>query len=266
MNKALPIVFDVLYWLFFVVVYTAAGAAGLGVASALWGSSLGAHAFAIALGWIVFLHAFVVVLGLLRLLVQPALEEGVSPIGANKGYVAWGFHSVFQGLYLAAPFREQIHFLFTLRYLHYRLSGMKLHLSNVIGTGAELRQVELIEIGEKTVIGIRAAMSCHLNADGKSHRQARIRVGRESLIGALAQIGPGVTIGDRCVIGASSTISPDVRIGNDVKMGPGCIVRSGLTVGDGARLAAGSIVVSDVPAGASLAGNPAVPLVKEASR
>lgn len=50
-----------------------------------------------------------------------------------------------------------------------------------------------------------------------------------------------------------------VRIGSDVWIGGGAIILPGITIGDGAVIGAGSVVTRDVPAGETVAGNPARP-------
>lgn len=84
-----------------------------------------------------------------------------------------------------------------------------------------------------------------------------------------------VTIGDRTQVGPKVQIltadhprDPEtrrtglefgrpVRIGADVWIGGGAIILPGITVGDGALIGAGAVVTRDVPAGATVAGNPA---------
>ncbi|WP_280176774.1 MULTISPECIES: sugar O-acetyltransferase [Rhodoplanes] len=51
-----------------------------------------------------------------------------------------------------------------------------------------------------------------------------------------------------------------VRIGRNVWIGGGAVILPGVVVGDDAVIGAGSIVTRDVPAGATVAGNPARPL------
>lgn len=54
-----------------------------------------------------------------------------------------------------------------------------------------------------------------------------------------------------------SYVSRPVTIDDDVWIGIGAIILKGAHIGAGARIGAGSVVTSDVPAGATVAGNPA---------
>ena len=48
-----------------------------------------------------------------------------------------------------------------------------------------------------------------------------------------------------------------IHIGRNVWVGGGAIILPGVTVGDDALIGAGSVVTRDVPAGATVVGNPA---------
>ena len=76
-------------------------------------------------------------------------------------------------------------------------------------------------------------------------------------------IGPGSTIGANCRIFHQVTIGTQdgttyPTIGDDVILYPGAKIIGGVTIGDGARVGANAVVLTDVPAGATVAGNPAV--------
>jgi len=87
----------------------------------------------------------------------------------------------------------------------------------------------------------------------------------EVTIGDRTQIGPAVQIyaadhpRDAETRRAGLEFGRPVRIGCDVWIGGGAILLPGVTVGDGAVIGAGSVVTRDVPAGATVTGNPARP-------
>ncbi|MGE0724131.1 MAG: sugar O-acetyltransferase [Alphaproteobacteria bacterium] len=82
-------------------------------------------------------------------------------------------------------------------------------------------------------------------------------------IGAQCQIGPGVQLyaadhpRDPALRRLELESGRPVRIGDNVWIGGGAIILPGVTIGDDAIVGAGSVVTRDVPAGATVAGNPA---------
>lgn len=85
----------------------------------------------------------------------------------------------------------------------------------------------------------------------------------EVAIGTGAQIGPGVQLlaadhpRDPEQRRAGIELGRPVRIGANVWIGAGAIVVPGVTVGDDAIIGAGAVVTRNVPAGATVVGNPA---------
>ncbi|MEO8735556.1 MAG: sugar O-acetyltransferase [Edaphobacter sp.] len=87
-------------------------------------------------------------------------------------------------------------------------------------------------------------------------------------IGDQTQIGPAVQI-----YAADHPRNPEarranlesgrpVRIGANVWIGGGAIILPGVTIGDDAIVGAGSVVTRNVPAGATVAGNPAAAIAR----
>ncbi len=82
-------------------------------------------------------------------------------------------------------------------------------------------------------------------------------------IGAGTQIGPGVQIltadhpHDPAQRGQMLEFGRSVTIGRNVWIGGAALILPGITVGDNAIVGAGSVVTRDVPAGVTVAGNPA---------
>lgn len=117
------------------------------------------------------------------------------------------------------------------------------------------------------------------------------RIGNDCRIAAFVEIQRGVVIGDRCKVEAFAFIPSGVTIEDEVFIGPratftndlhpravgewsitptvvkrgasigaGAIIVCGVTVGEGATIGAGAVVTKDVPAGATVVGNPARPI------
>lgn len=85
----------------------------------------------------------------------------------------------------------------------------------------------------------------------------------EVSIGDRTQIGPNVQIltadhpRNAAEREAGLEFGRPIRIGRNVWVGGGAIILPGVTVGDDAVVGAGSVVTRDVPAGATVVGNPA---------
>jgi len=85
----------------------------------------------------------------------------------------------------------------------------------------------------------------------------------EVVIGARTQIAPGVQIltadhpRDPRQRATGLESGRPVRIGCNVWIGAGALILPGVNIGDDALVGAGSVVTRDVPAGATVFGNPA---------
>jgi maltose O-acetyltransferase len=82
-------------------------------------------------------------------------------------------------------------------------------------------------------------------------------------IGDMTQIATGVQIltadhpRDPAVRASGLEFGRPIRIGRNVWIGAGALIMPGVTIGDDAIVGAGSVVTRDVPAGATVVGNPA---------
>jgi UDP-3-O-[3-hydroxymyristoyl] glucosamine N-acyltransferase len=88
---------------------------------------------------------------------------------------------------------------------------------------------------------------------------AATRIGRNTKIDNLVQIGHNTEIGENCLICGMTGISGSVQIGDRVVLAGGVGIADHLTIQSDAMIAAGSGVVSDVPAKGEMFGYPAVP-------
>ncbi len=132
----------------------------------------------------------------------------------------------------------------TIRYLYYRMAGIKMGRGSVIHTGARFYEPSRIEIGEDSIIGEKVVL------DGR----------------APLKIGNHVDIASEVMIYNSqhdvesehfSPVTAPVVIEDYVFIGPRAIILPGVTVGKGAVVAAGAIVTKNVMPFEIVAGVPA---------
>jgi len=100
-----------------------------------------------------------------------------------------------------------------------------------------------VEIGRGTYID-RGSLSNTVIGDGTK-------------IDNLVHVAHNVQIGKRCLIVAGAIIGGSVTIGDDCFIGIGALIKNGVKIGDGATVGMGAVVIKDVPAGATVVGNPA---------
>lgn len=80
-----------------------------------------------------------------------------------------------------------------------------------------------------------------------------------SIIGIASTVGHEASVGRNCVISGNCVIARRASIGNRAWIGTSAVVREYIHVGADASVKAGSVVVEDVPEGAAVSGNFAVP-------
>ncbi len=88
---------------------------------------------------------------------------------------------------------------------------------------------------------------------------AETRVGARTKIDNMVHIGHNCRIGPDCIIVAQVGVAGSTTIGRGVVIAGQAGIGDNLTIGDGARIAGGSGVHENLPAGARVAGYPAIP-------
>jgi len=121
--------------------------------------------------------------------------------------------------------------------------------------------------GNFTVVvprNVRIGRNCAVNHDVFILGRSGIDIGDNVVLSARAMLLDGGLDAGRVRGTAAAHVDRPIRIGDGAWIGAGAIILPGVTVGEGSIVGAGSVVTRDVPAGATVAGNPARPLAGRA--
>lgn len=110
---------------------------------------------------------------------------------------------------------------------------------------------------------ITLADRVYLNAGCVILDSAPVMIGAGSMLGPAVQIYCAEHHKDRASRAAGLEVARPVTIGRDVWIGGAAVILAGVSIGDGAIVGAGAVVTRDVPAGATVVGNPARPATRE---
>lgn len=122
-----------------------------------------------------------------------------------------------------------------------------------VGDGAVIRPPFHCDYGFNIALGKGA----FLNFDCVILDVVQVTIGDGTQIGPAVQIYTADHPRDAELHRAGYEFGRAVSIGRNVWIGGGAIILPGISIGDDAIVGAGSVVTRDVPAGATVAGNPA---------
>ena len=130
-------------------------------------------------------------------------------LARNPVRVAINFIVIYLSRYL--PFLSFKRFL-------YRLLGAKIgkNVSFGLGVTLDIFFIDLVEIGDNTVIGYNSTILCHEFLVPEL-RKGKVVIGKNVMIGANSTILAGVTIGDNASVSAMSLVNRDVSDGECVQ-------------------------------------------------
>lgn len=124
------------------------------------------------------------------------------------------------------------------------------------GHGVLVREESVI--GHKVSIGSHSVIEHHVRLGDSVRLHSKCFVPEYSVLEAGVWLGPGVI-----VTNARYPNRPDtkhnltgVHLAQDATVGAGAVLLPGVVIGEGALIGAGAVVVRDVPAGATVVGNP----------
>lgn len=89
---------------------------------------------------------------------------------------------------------------------------------NVVFNTQHVYDLDLIEVGDNTVIGANASVLGHVGERGRLVRE-RVRIGSNCTIGQYTNIFPGVVMPDNCHVGAMSLVTKGMQLDGDAIYG-----------------------------------------------
>lgn len=124
------------------------------------------------------------------------------------------------------------------------------------GHGVLVREETVI--GDHVSVGSHSIVEHHVRLDYGVRLHSKCFVPEHSVLEAGVWLGPGVI-----VTNARHPNRPDtkenltgVHLARGATIGAGVVLLPGVVIGEGALIGAGAVVVHDVPAGATVVGNP----------
>ncbi len=148
--------------------------------------------------------------------------------------------------------------------LLYNPALTEIHATAQIGIGSRVGSFTLIHddviIGENCTIGSHCNICPGVRIGNNVSIQTACHITRGVTIGEYSFLGPGViTMNDKYMSseqGEDISLEPP-HIGAYARIGGGSRLLPGVRIGDKAIIGAGSVVIKDVPAKATVVGNPA---------
>jgi acetyltransferase EpsM len=86
---------------------------------------------------------------------------------------------------------------------------------------------------------------------------AGVRVGDFNIINLNVVVAHDTVLGERCQLNPGAVLNGQVQVEDEVVVGAGAVVMPRTAIGAGAVVGIGAVVASAVPAGCTVAGNPA---------
>jgi acetyltransferase-like isoleucine patch superfamily enzyme len=153
------------------------------------------------LGFFVFGIALMVVLPLVKAIFRFKPHVGEVPVHSFKIWPWYNFNGM---LFMFNTVFGRFARLISLYPVYLRWMGARIGRDAVVNT-QHIYDVDILEIGERTIIGANASILGHVGERGKLVRQP-VKIGRNCTVGQYANIFPGVVMGDNCHVGAMSLV------------------------------------------------------------
>ncbi len=141
-----------------------------------------------------------------------------------------------------------------------------IYMGNSIGSDFQTGHGVLIR--EDNTVGNSVSIGSHSVIEHHVVIEDNVRIHSQAFVPEFSILKRGCWIGPNAVLtNAKVPLAPDAKetlegpvIGENSKIGANVTILPGVTIGEDALVGAGAVVTKDVPAGAVMAGNPAVKL------
>lgn len=135
-----------------------------------------------------------------------------------------------------------------------------------IGEGTRIWQFCVVMKGARIGSGCNICSHCLI--------EEGVTIGNDVTVKSGVQLWTGVILEDRVFVGPNATFTNDMhprskdysrpfsetRVRAGASIGANATILPGIEIGEGAMIGAGAVVTRDVPAGATVVGNPAIVL------
>lgn len=153
------------------------------------------------LGFFVFGIALMFVLPLVKFIFRFKPHVGAIPIHSFR---IWSWYNVNGMQFMFNTVFGRFARATTIYPVYLRMMGAKMGRDVVFNT-QHVYDLDILEVGERSVIGANASILGHVGEKGSLVR-APIKIGKFCTVGQYANIFPGVTMGDNCHVGAMSLV------------------------------------------------------------
>ena len=220
----------------------------------------------------IFVLSFVLIAGVLSSVAHKGIVRGVFP--RKPFHPVYFLRRIYGGcwtqLFYFKPIYSVVLFVPFLKTIAFRLFGYKGSTTNfTVYPDTWIRDLPMLDIGENSYLSNRATIGTNLCLSDGNILVDTVTVGKNSLIGHLAIIGPSF-IGENTEVGVGAAMGIRVKLGNRVRIAPRAGIGHGTKIHDdtvigqmshiGTKVLIGKKI--EIPAGANIP-NGAVLLTQE---
>jgi carbonic anhydrase/acetyltransferase-like protein (isoleucine patch superfamily) len=221
---------------------------GVPLALAAWpffvATTLAAQLVAIALAPRIYVFIYVIVAGALARVTRRAIISGKYP--RDLGHEVYGPRRLYglcwTAIYYCPPIYHAVLSVPLLKHIVLRLFGYRGSLDVTLYPDTWIRDLPLLDISEGVYPSNKATIGTNMCLTDGSIIVASIAIGRQSMVGHLVMLAPGVVLGERVEVGVGTAVGLKVRIGDGTSIGPCCVIHHGARIGQRCQVGSASHV------------------------